>query len=150
MFTNVQIFIAFLTVSIWLLTLLICLYSLAKLCNFSCLKRLESLPIHPTEDVWLPVCSNNKLDDPVMYNENMQAVKEYNDITITGLVEDDKEIYSPDYEFPTQRNKNESVEYPLHEPDVLKIKLKELNFDFKPMDIDLILRASLVSSNKRK
>lgn len=85
-----------------------------------------------------------------MYNENMQAVKEYNDITITGLVEDDKEIYSPDYEFPTQRNKNESVEYPLHEPDVLKIKLKELNFDFKPMDIDLILRASLVSSNKRK
>lgn len=120
--------------SVWFLTLLTCLYRLAKLCGF-CFKSSESISIHPTGDKWI---ESEPTTTETMYNEDMQ---EESKVTKTKN-NNEQRTFASKYEIPTtssstiqKSNSSTSndmiiVEY----PDVLQTKLKDFNFDFTPMD----------------
>lgn len=133
---------------LWLLTLLTCLYSLAKLGGLCCFKGSESLTIHPIKDVWLDVKPNNKkTNDPAIYNEDMQAD---NVVLTKEPVRDDNAIFFSKYEFPpTQSSSDDTVEYPLPSSAVLKTKLKDFNFDFKPLNFDIPVRGAQLFNTRK-
>ncbi|KAL7324549.1 hypothetical protein PS15p_209728 [Mucor circinelloides] len=172
---NAMIAVGFVTIIVWLMTLIVSVYALAGLNNFTIADLFTmQTPVHPYQDVKVQINHEDyKRSDPVeeilstttMKNEAFVTTVESEKVIIANEGETKELHHKQQHKQPQQQKQGErgfrksvvvADDMQHHQPQEIKpaksTKSRNFDFSFEPIQIDLMLPSTseLIGSKKKK